>query len=80
MYVIEFEMNIQAEKIALAKLLLSTDNPKIIRSIRQIFKKEQSVDLWDELTSAQQTEIKRGIVEVEEGKVTNYDSFMENHR
>ena len=33
-------MNIQAEKIALAKMLLETDNPKIIESIKEIFKKE----------------------------------------
>jgi hypothetical protein len=32
-------MNIQAEKIELAKLLLSTYNPKIMQSIKQIFKK-----------------------------------------
>ena len=73
-------MNIQAEKIELAKLLLSTDNPKIIQSIKQIFKKEKTSDFWDELTSEQQAEIQQAIKEINEGKVTDYDSFMANHR
>jgi hypothetical protein len=73
-------MNIQAEKIELVKLLLSTDNPKIIQSIKQIFKKEKTSDFWNELTSEQQVEIKQAIEEINEGKVTDYDSFMVNHR
>ncbi len=73
-------MNIQAEKIELAKLLLSTDNPKIIQSIKQIFKKEKTSDFWNELTSEQQVEIKQAIEEINEGKVTDYDSFMVNRR
>lgn len=32
-------MNIQTEKIHLAKLLLETENPQIIESIKKIFKK-----------------------------------------
>ena len=42
-------MNIQAEKIQLAKMLLDTENPKIIESIKKIFKKEKKMDFWDEL-------------------------------
>tara|TARA_R110002124_G_scaffold286766_1_gene468625 strand:- start:364 stop:585 length:222 start_codon:yes stop_codon:yes gene_type:complete len=73
-------MNIQAEKIELVKMLLNTDNPKIIQSIKQIFKKEKSVDIWDELSPEQKAEIKQGIADIENGKVTDYDSFMANHR
>ncbi|HET8885939.1 MAG TPA: hypothetical protein VFM70_06250 [Salinimicrobium sp.] len=73
-------MNIQAEKIELAKLLLSTDNPRIIQSIKQIFKKEKSVDFWDELTPDQQKEIQDASSEIEQGKATDYDTFMSKHR
>ena len=65
-----FDMNIQAEKIELVKMLLNTDNPKIIQSIKQIFKKEKSVDIWDELSPEQKTEIQQGTTEIENGKVT----------
>ena len=73
-------MNIQAEKIELAKMLLNTNNPKIIQSIKQIFKKEKSIDFWDELTTEQQAEINQGISDIENGKVVDYDSFMAKHR
>ena len=73
-------MSIQTEKIELAKLLLSTDNPKIIQSIKQIFKKAKTSDFWDDLTPEQQNEINLATDEINEGKVTDYDSFMANHR
>lgn len=43
-------MNIQAEKIELVKLLLDTENPKIIESIKNIFKREKTDDFWDDLS------------------------------
>ena len=73
-------MNIQAEKIELAKLLLNTNNPKIIESIKQIFKKEKSLDFWDELSEEQQAEINQSIEEIINGNTTDYESFMTNHR
>lgn len=73
-------MDIQAEKIELVKLLLNTNNPKIIQSIKQIFKKENTSDFWDELTSDEQKEIKSARKEIKEGKFSNYDSFMSKHK
>ena len=73
-------MNIQAEKIELAKLLLNTNNPKIIQSIRQIFKKEKTADFWDDLTSDQKKEIKTAKKQIKEGKSSDYESFMSKHR
>ena len=57
-------MNIQAEKIALAKMLLETDNPKIIESIKEIFEKEQSPDFWDSLSVEQREEIEKASLEI----------------
>lgn len=51
-------MDIQAEKIELAKLLLTTNNPKIIKSVKQIFREEELVDFWDDLSVQQQEEEK----------------------
>ena len=47
-------MNIQAEKIELMKLLLNTNNPKIIQSLKQVFKKSDASDFWDELSQEEQ--------------------------
>ena len=73
-------MNIQAEKLELIKLLLNTDNPKIIQSIKQIFKKEKSTDFWKELTPKQQKEIEEASAEIDQGKTTDYETFMSKHR
>ena len=69
-------MNIQAEKIELIKLLAETNSPKIIESIKKIFKKEHSTDFWDELSSEQQEEILQGTSEIDQGKVTDYETFI----
>ena len=52
-------MNIQTEKIQLVKMLLDTENPKIIESIK---------------------EIEKASIEIENGEVTDYESFMQKHR
>ncbi|TXD80932.1 hypothetical protein ESY86_19700 [Subsaximicrobium wynnwilliamsii] len=73
-------MNIQAEKIHLAKLLLETENPKILESIKKIFKKDKTADFWDDLNLEQKEEIDNALLEIKNGQVTDYDSFMQNHR
>jgi len=73
-------MDIQLEKIELIKLLLNTDNPKVIQSIRDIFNNSKSIDFWDKLSYNQKLEIKQGSKEIIEGKTSEYESFMANHR
>jgi len=73
-------MNIQAEKIQLAKMLLDTENPKIIESIKKIFKNEKKMDFWDELLPEQREEIEKASMEIKKGEVTDYTSFMQKHR
>jgi hypothetical protein len=34
-------MNIETQKIEIIKLLLETDNPNILESVKKIFKKDQ---------------------------------------
>ena len=73
-------MDIRAEKIELTKLLLNTDNPSIIQSIKDIFKKARTTDFWDTLSFKQQQEIKEGSQEIENGETTDYEKFMTKHR
>ena len=74
------EMNIQAEKIELVKMLLDTENPKIIESIKKIFKKAKAADFWDELSVDQRKEIEKASLEIENGEITDYESFIQKHR
>tara|TARA_E500000178_G_C16529877_1_gene533926 strand:+ start:206 stop:436 length:231 start_codon:yes stop_codon:yes gene_type:complete len=73
-------MNIQAEKKELVKMLLDTENPKIIESIKKIFKKEKTTDFWDDLSIEQRKEIEKASREIENGEVTDYESFMQKNR
>ena len=50
-------MNLQAEKLEVLKLLLETDNPSILSSIKKLLKREAKADFWDTLSAAQKEEI-----------------------
>lgn len=73
-------MNIQAEKIALAKMLLETENPRIIASIKKIFSKENKSDFWNDLSAEQKEEIQKASLEIDKDEVVDYDLFMQNYR
>ncbi len=73
-------MNIQAEKIELLKMLLKIEDLRIIESIKQVLIKETSPDFWEELTPDQRREIDEATAEIEQGKSTDYETFMSEHR
>ena len=73
-------MDIQAEKIQLAKLLLETENPKIIEAIKKIFKSDKAIDFWDQLSPDHKSEIEKASMEIENGEVIDYEDFMQKHR
>ncbi|HKK60223.1 MAG TPA: hypothetical protein VJ937_12140 [Salinivirga sp.] len=73
-------MNIQSEKLEIMKLILETNNPRILESIKKLFNKSTKVDFWETLTQEQKDDIQQGIMDIENGDVVDYDDFMEKHR
>ena len=73
-------MNIQAEKLELIRMILDTDNPGILASIKHIFTDSKKVDFWDTLSQSQKDEILEGINEIENGDTFDYEEFIKNHR
>ena len=73
-------MNIQTEKLELVRMILDTDNPSILSSIKRVFTSSKKVDFWDSLPQAQKEEILKGIEEVENGETVDYEDFIKNHR
>jgi len=73
-------MNIQAEKIEIMKMILETNNPKIIKSVKNIFRKSKETDFWEIISQEQKDDILHGIEEIENGEVVDYEDFMKNHR
>jgi hypothetical protein len=73
-------MNMQAEKLQLMKLILETKNPKILKSIKNLFFQEDKVDFWNSLTDEQKEEIDLGISEIENGESLDYETVVRKHR
>lgn len=72
-------MNIQAEKIEIMKLILETENPIILESIKALFVKRETSDFWETLSDAQKEDIFKGIDDIENGEIVDYDDFMKDH-
>jgi len=73
-------MNIQAKKLELVRLILDTDNPGILESIKRIFSKSKDKDFWDSIPQEQKDEIMEGIKEIENGETVSYEEFIKQHR
>lgn len=73
-------MNIESEKLKILKLVLETESPQILESIKNLFAKENQGDFWNSLTNEQKREIEQGISEVENGEVVDYEAVMQKHR
>jgi hypothetical protein len=73
-------MNIHAEKIEIMKMILDTDNPSILESVRNIFKRSTTADFWDTLPQEQKEDILQGIKDIENGEIVDYEDFMKQYR
>lgn len=67
-------MDIQFEKLEIIKLLMETENPSVIQSIKKVFQKEQK-DWYDELPNYVKEGIAEGLEDLKQGKVVSYDDF-----
>ena len=72
-------MNIQTEKLELLRMILDTDNPGILSSIRRIFTNSKEADFWDVLSNEQKEEILQGIEEIETGQTVDFYEFMKKN-
>ncbi len=73
-------MNIQAEKLAIMKLILETENTSVLESIKNIFKKDSKTDFWETLPHYQKEDILQGIQEIDNGDTVDYEDFIKKHR
>ena len=73
-------MNIQAEKLELVRLILDTNNPNILNSIRGLFTKSKSADFWNILSEEQKNEIQEGVKEIERDEIVDYNDFIKKYR
>ena len=65
-------MNVQTKKTELIKLILETENPGPINSIRKVLAKHAQKDFWQTLSQSQQDEILKGIEEIDNKETEDY--------
>lgn len=70
-------MNIEAEKISLAKLLFETEDINVLNQVKEILSKEnEKADFWDELSDAQKEEINLGLKQLDAGDGIPYEEVL----
>jgi hypothetical protein len=74
------EMNIQAQKLEIMQMILETNNPRILESIKSLFAKSKTSDFWKTLSQSQKEDILQGIDEIESGEIVDYEDFIKKHR
>ena len=73
-------MDLQAEKLELVRMVLDTDNPGVLSSVKRIFSESKKLDYWDKLPQYQKDEILKGVEEVGNGETIDYNKITEKHR
>ncbi|MFP4547788.1 MAG: hypothetical protein ACLFQM_06620 [Fidelibacterota bacterium] len=73
-------MNIQTEKIEIVKLVLDNDNLETLTAIKQILKNNVDTDFWNKLSSDEKAEIRRGLEDIEKGRLHDYEDFIKDLR
>lgn len=72
-------MNIQTEKIQLAKTLLETESTVLIKQIKAILNSYKT-DLWDELSDYQKSCVKEAKTELSKGKGSTHKEVMKKYK
>ncbi|MBG6111286.1 hypothetical protein H4V97_000392 [Flavobacterium sp. CG_23.5] len=68
-------MDIQSSKIELVKKILNIDNIDVIQKVTDFINKENA-DFWNELSLEEQSEIKKGIQDLDNGLRIEYSEFL----
>ncbi len=72
-------MNIQTQKISLAKMILETDNPMILESVKNVFVNAKQQDFWETMSDEQKLEIEIGLAEIVSEDIVEYEILMKKH-
>jgi hypothetical protein len=73
-------MDLQSRKIEFVQEFLKLRSEEAISRLEKLLKKEKATDFLDDLNSDQIAEIKKASLEIKEGKITDYETFMAKHR
>lgn len=72
-------MNIQAQKIELAKQLFEIKSEIILKQIKALLKAHKT-DLWDELSDEQKASVKRAKTQLANGEGVSHKEVMKKYK
>ncbi len=72
-------MNLQTEKIEVAKSLLETKSEALIKQVKAVLKSYET-DLWDELSDYQKSCVKEAEAEFDAGKGIPHKTVMKKYK
>ena len=72
-------MDLQSRKIEFIQEFLKIQSEDAIERLEKLLKKEKTTDFWDDLSPEQKEEIDNASLEIKNGEVTSYDSFIQKH-
>jgi predicted transcriptional regulator len=68
-------MNIQAEKLGLIEWIAKINDSSIIKKLQRIHDEySKTSDWWDEISIEERESIKRGLKDIEEGRVHSHET------
>ncbi len=71
------KMDIQATKLELIQLMLSTKKEQVLARIKNIFEQEGDIDFWDSLNLEDQAAIDEGLDQLEKGQYISHESVRD---
>jgi len=69
-------MDIQATKLELMQLLLSTQKEEVLQKVKDVFEQE-AVDFWDELDLDERAAISEGLTQLDNGQHLSHEDVRE---
>jgi len=69
---------VETRKRAILEYLAETQDEVVLLQIENLLK--PSIDIWDELSDAQQAAIKGGVEALKKGRKVDYEEFMAKYR
>ena len=73
-------MDIQAQKIELAKRLLDTDDESIIDAVNAVFKNHDQSNEWGDLPDKVISDLEESIRQIDAGKAISHDIARETYK
>jgi hypothetical protein len=73
-------MDMQAEKIELAKRLLDTEDEKIIDAVKSIFRNFDETDEWSDLPDKVVSDVQESLKQIELGQGISHEQARESFK